>query len=47
LVDLFPDHDVATSDFDTAAWLLYPSRTQLPAKSRVFIDFVRSRLAER
>jgi DNA-binding transcriptional LysR family regulator len=47
LVDLFPEHDVATSDFDTAAWLLYPSRAQLPAKSRVFIDFLRSQLAKR
>jgi DNA-binding transcriptional LysR family regulator len=47
LVDLFPDHDVATSDFDTAAWLLYPSRAQLPAKSRVFIDFLRAQLAKR
>ena len=47
LVDLFPDHDVTTSDFGTAAWLLYPSRTQLPAKARVFIDFLRARLAGR
>ncbi|KQY72521.1 hypothetical protein ASD52_29875 [Ensifer sp. Root142] len=46
LVDLFPYHDVATSDFDTAAWLLYPSRAQLPAKARVFIDFLRGHLTD-
>lgn len=44
LVDLFPDHDVTATDFETAAWIIYPSRTYLPAKVRAFIDFVRERL---
>jgi DNA-binding transcriptional LysR family regulator len=51
LVDLFPDYEVTATDFETAAWLLYPSRSYLPRKVRVVIDFLRqefgqSRLAE-
>ena len=42
LVDLFPDHEVSAADFDTAAWLLYPSRAYVPAKTRVFIDHLKS-----
>lgn len=41
LVDLFPDHRMTAGDFDTAAWLLYPSRTYLPAKVRAVIDALR------
>jgi len=44
LVDVFPDHDVTATGFDTAAWLLYPSRSFLPRKTRVAIDFLRQRL---
>lgn len=44
LVDCFPDHRIAATGFDTAAWLLYPSRTFLPNKVRVTIDFLRQRL---
>ena len=44
LIDIFPDHDVAATSFDTAAWLLYPSRSFLPNKVRVMIDFLRSRI---
>lgn len=47
LVDLFPQHDVAATSFDTAAWLLYPSRRFLPAKVRMTIDFLRRHLAGR
>jgi len=42
LIDLFPDHDVTPTSFETAAWLLYPSRTYLPAKVRVMIVHLRS-----
>ena len=45
LVDLFPDHEVTATTFDTAAWLLYASREHLPARSRAVIDFLRARLA--
>lgn len=44
LVDLFPDQEVTATTFDTAAWLLYPSRTFLPRKTRVMIDFLREAL---
>ena len=41
LVDLFPGYDVTATTFDTAAWLLYPSRDYLPTKVRATIDFLR------
>ncbi|WP_298976821.1 LysR family transcriptional regulator [uncultured Roseobacter sp.] len=45
LTDVFPDVRCTATDFDTAAWLLYPSRTYLPSKVRVMIDFLRGHLA--
>lgn len=42
LVDLFPDHAVAATSFDTAAWIVYPSRAFLPGKARVMIDFLKA-----
>ena len=42
LVDLFPDHDATATSFETAAWILYPSRTYLPAKVRAAIDVLRA-----
>ncbi len=47
LVDLFPAYHVAATTFDTAAWLLYPSRSFLPHKVRVTIDFLREQLGAR
>lgn len=44
LVQLFPEHRVAATDFDTGAYALFPSRSYLPRKVRVTIDFLRSRL---
>ncbi len=44
LVDLFPHHDVAAASFETAAWLLYPSRVHLPFRTRATIDFLRQEL---
>lgn len=41
LVDVFPDYDVAATTFETAAWLLYPSRAYLPIKVRATIDFLK------
>lgn len=40
LVRLFPGYDVAAISFDTAAWLVYPARDHLPAKTRCVIDFL-------
>lgn len=42
LVDLFPDHACAAASFETAAWLLYPSRSYLPQKVRAMIDFLKA-----
>ena len=45
LIDLFPDFRVTATDFETAAWLLYPSRSYLPQKVRAFIDFLTTEFA--
>ncbi len=44
LVNLFPDHDVTATTFERACWLIYPSRSYLPNKVRVMIDFLRREL---
>jgi len=44
LIDLFPEYHVSATDFNTAAWLLYPSRTHLPSKVRSMIDFLKQKL---
>ena len=44
LIDPFPDYHVTATDFETAAWLLYPSRTYLPHKVRVMVDFLKQKL---
>lgn len=38
LVNLFPDYEVTATDFNTAAWLVYPSRAYIPLKVRVFAE---------
>ncbi|WP_372423818.1 LysR family transcriptional regulator [Salinarimonas chemoclinalis] len=45
LVDLLPEHDVTATTFDTAAWIVYPSRAYLPLKVRAAIDFLREHVA--
>jgi DNA-binding transcriptional LysR family regulator len=47
LVDLFPNHSVTASTFETAVWLLYPSRSFLPGKVRAMMDFLRAEVARR
>ncbi|MEL7013959.1 MAG: LysR substrate-binding domain-containing protein [Pseudomonadota bacterium] len=44
LVDLFPNHTVTATSFDTGAWLLYPSKRYLPARTRAVIDFFKANL---
>jgi DNA-binding transcriptional LysR family regulator len=44
LIDVFPKFDVTATTFETAAWLVYPSRSFLPAKVRLMIDFLRANL---
>lgn len=47
LVDLFPECDTTASTAASAdAWLVYPSRSYLPLKVRVFIDFLRRKFQE-
>ncbi|MBC8160625.1 MAG: LysR family transcriptional regulator [Roseiflexaceae bacterium] len=41
LIDVFPEYAVTAAFDDAAAWLLYPSRTYVPQKVRVFVDFLR------
>lgn len=44
LVDLFPQHEVTSTHFDNAVWLLYASREHLPRRVRVVVDFFRDEL---
>lgn len=41
---ILPGFQVSGENVDTAAWLIYPSRSYLPQKVRVMIDFLKSRL---
>lgn len=47
LVDLFPQYEVGATTTETAAWLLYPSKSFLPQKVRAMIDFLRAEAAKR
>ena len=44
LIDLFPDWQVTATTYDTAAWLLYPSRRHVPARTRAAITVLRQGL---
>ncbi|MBX2806370.1 MAG: LysR family transcriptional regulator [Hyphomicrobiales bacterium] len=44
LIDVFPDYDVTATTFETAAWIVYPSRSYVPARVRKTIDFLRMQL---
>ena len=45
LVELFPEYRATVSEFDIAAWLLYPSRSYLPLKVRAYADFLKEKFA--
>jgi len=47
LLQLFPEYEVTATIFETAAFMLYPSRAFLPNKVRVMIDFLRRHLGRR
>lgn len=47
LVNPLPEYQCTATEFDTAAWALYPSRSFLPTKVRVMIDFLRKKLSGR
>lgn len=40
LVDLFSGYECTATEFETAAWLVYPNQNYLPLKLRVFIEFL-------
>ncbi|MEL6919423.1 MAG: LysR family transcriptional regulator [Pseudomonadota bacterium] len=44
-LDLFPYHQVAATAFDTAAWIVFPSRHYLPRKTRAVIDFLKTEIS--
>lgn len=44
LVRLLPGYEVAATSFDTAIWFMYSSKSYLPLKVRVFLDFLRAEL---
>ena len=46
LIDLFPGLVCTGTEFNTAAWLMYPSRRYLPLKVRKFIDFLKDEIGD-
>ena len=46
LVDVFPDLEVTPTDFNTAAWFVYPSATRLPKKVRLFVDHLKKEIRD-
>lgn len=44
LVKVLPDYDVTATDFNTSAWLVYPSRRYVPLKVKVFVDFLQEHI---
>ncbi len=47
LINLFPDYDVTTTNFDNAAWLVYPSRDYLPLKVKLIVEFLQNKFRGR
>ncbi len=41
LIRLFPGYEVAATSFDTAIWFMYASRSYLPLRVRVFLDYLK------
>ena len=46
LVDLFPDWVATTPNSPNTAWAVYPNRTHVPKKVRVFIEFIRAAMSK-
>lgn len=40
LIELFPEYEWAANNFETAAWLVHPSRSYVPNKVRAFAEFL-------
>ena len=44
LVRVLPEYEATVLEFETAAaWMIYPSRSYLPLKVRVFADFLKAK----
>ncbi|MDO3386339.1 LysR family transcriptional regulator [Gilvimarinus sp. SDUM040013] len=46
LIRLCPQYRVSATDFQSAAWLLYPSRRYQPAKTQVMVSYLKEMLVE-
>jgi DNA-binding transcriptional LysR family regulator len=46
LVNLFPEYRATASEYDLGAWLLYPTRSYLPLKARLFADYLKERFKQ-
>ena len=44
LINVLTEYDVTATDFNTSAWLVYPSRSYVPLKVRLFIDFLKQEI---
>jgi len=47
LIILFNDFEVTATDYESAVWMLYPSREYLPMKVKVFRDFLLAHYADK
>ncbi len=43
-IDLFPEYQVTAHHFNTGIWLMTPSRSHIPLRNRLLLDFIRERL---
>jgi DNA-binding transcriptional LysR family regulator len=46
LVSMFSEYVVTATDFESAIWILYPSREYMPLKSRVFVDYLQLKFGQ-
>ena len=46
LVRLFPNYEVTATNYESSIWLLYSSKTYLPIKTRVFMDYLSQKLVD-
>lgn len=44
LINLFPKYNVTATEFGSAIYLVYPSKSYLPLKTRLFIDYLKNEL---
>ena len=46
LTNLLPAYQTTATDFETAAWIVFPSRSYVPKKTRAMIDFLKTNLSQ-